>query len=106
MTGNCPRLCTKLLLAVLLGTFAGSFTVPGLAQEKIRLSYSAVSPSTAFLWIPKEKGFFKKHGLDVEILLIESGSLTSQALASGEVRLPLSIRRISTSSPDRKSTRL
>ena len=55
------------------------------AQEKIRLSYSAVSPSTAFLWIPREKGFFNKHGLDAEIILIESGTSTSQALAAGEI---------------------
>ena len=55
------------------------------AQEKIRISYSALSPSTAFLWIPAEKGFFKKQGLDAEIILIESGTLTSQALASGEI---------------------
>ena len=55
------------------------------AQEKIRISYSALSPSTAFLWIPGEKGFFKKHGLEAEIILIESGTLTSQALASGEI---------------------
>src|SRR6185369_15772823 len=55
------------------------------AQEKIRLSYSAVSPSTAFLWVPREKGFFNKHGLDAEIILIESGTSTSQALAAGEI---------------------
>src|SRR5262252_8558200 len=61
------------------------FIQPAFAQEKIRLSYSAISPSTAFLWIPRERGFFKKHGLDVEIILIESGTLTSQALASGEI---------------------
>jgi NitT/TauT family transport system substrate-binding protein len=77
--------CPKLLLAILSGTILIAFAVSGSAQEKIRLSYSALSPSTAFLWIPKEKGFFKKHGLDVEILLIESGTLTSQALASGEI---------------------
>jgi hypothetical protein len=29
------------------------------AQEKIRLSYSALSPSTAFLWIPREKAFLR-----------------------------------------------
>lgn len=79
------RLCAKLPLAILAGAIAGSLAFPGWAQEKIRLSYSALSPSTAFLWIPKEKGFFRKHGLEVEILLIESGSLTSQALASGEI---------------------
>jgi NitT/TauT family transport system substrate-binding protein len=85
MTRICKKLYPKLLLAILSGTIVGSFTLPGLAQEKIRLSYSALSPSTAFLWVPKEKGFFRKHGLEVEILLIESGSLTSQALASGEI---------------------
>jgi NitT/TauT family transport system substrate-binding protein len=61
------------------------FTHPASAQEKIRISYSALSPSTAFLWIPGEKGFFRKHGLDAELILIESGTLTSQALASGEL---------------------
>ncbi|MGH7931200.1 MAG: ABC transporter substrate-binding protein [Candidatus Binatia bacterium] len=85
MTNNCRKFCAKLLFAILPGTIVGSFTIPALAQEKIRLSYSALSPSTAFLWIPKERGFFKKNGLDVEILLIESGSLTSQALAAGEI---------------------
>ena len=75
----------KLFFAILSGVVAIAFAVTGSAQERIRLSYSALSPSTAFLWIPKEKGFFKKHGLEVEILLIESGTLTSQALASGEI---------------------
>src|SRR5215470_9413035 len=67
-------------LALLVGFIQSAF-----AQEKIRLSYSAISPSTAFLWIPRERGLFKKHGLDAELILIESGTLTSQALASGEI---------------------
>ena len=50
---------TFLTIAVLMGSIH-----PVAAQEKIRLSYSALSPSTAFLWIPREKGLFKKHGLD------------------------------------------
>jgi NitT/TauT family transport system substrate-binding protein len=79
-----------LLARKLAGTFLTIAVLLGLiplvvAQEKISLSYSALSPSTAFLWIPREKGFFKKHGLDAEIILIESGTLTSQALASGEI---------------------
>jgi NitT/TauT family transport system substrate-binding protein len=74
-----------MILVAAVFLLGGSLALPGLAQERIRLSYSALSPSTAFLWLPKERGFFKKHGLDVEILLIESGSLTSQALASGEI---------------------
>jgi NitT/TauT family transport system substrate-binding protein len=82
---NHTKCFAKAVVAILCAAIMGSFAVSGLAQERIRLSYSALSPSTAFLWIPKEKGFFKKNGLDVEILLIESGSLTSQALASGEI---------------------
>jgi ABC-type nitrate/sulfonate/bicarbonate transport system substrate-binding protein len=85
MAKTCKEVCEKLLFAILSGALVIAFTVPGSAQERIRLSYSALSPSTAFFWMPKEKGFFRKHGLEVEILLIESGSLTSQALASGEI---------------------
>lgn len=72
------------LIVIAVAVFAGSIRFAE-AQEKIRLSYSALSPSTAFLWIPREKGFFRKYGLDAEIILIESGTLTSQALASGEI---------------------
>src|SRR2546428_7533059 len=68
------------ILIILLG-----FNHSASAQEKIRISYSALSRSTAFLWIPRERGFFRKHGLDAEIILIESGTLPSQALASGEI---------------------
>ena len=85
MAQTSKKICETLFLATLSVALVIVFTVPSPAQESIRLSYSALSPSTAFLWIPKEKGFFMKHGLEVEILLIESGSLTSQALASGEI---------------------
>jgi len=76
-----PKTLATLMAAVM--TMGAAHFV--FAQEKIRISYSAISPSTAFLWIPREKGFFRKHGLDAEIILIESGTLTSQALASGEI---------------------
>ena len=85
MAKICKEVWEKLFFAMLSGVLVVVFAVSGSAQERIRLSYSALSPSTAFLWIPKEKAFFKKHGLEVEILLIESGTLTSQALASGEI---------------------
>ena len=85
MAKICKEVWEKLFFAMLSGVLVVVFAVSGSAQERIRLSYSALSPSTAFLWIPKEKAFFKKHGLEVEILLIESGTLTSQALVSGEI---------------------
>jgi NitT/TauT family transport system substrate-binding protein len=39
----------------------------------------------AILWVTQDKGFFRKHGLDVQVLLIESGTTTAQSLVSGEL---------------------
>jgi NitT/TauT family transport system substrate-binding protein len=37
------------------------------------------------LWVTYERGFFRKYGLDVQIVFIESGSTTVQNLISKEV---------------------
>jgi NitT/TauT family transport system substrate-binding protein len=37
------------------------------------------------MWIAKEAGFFKKHGLDVKLVFIASGPLGTTAILSGEV---------------------
>ena len=37
------------------------------------------------LWVTYERGFFRKYGLDVQIVFIESGSTTVQSLISKEV---------------------
>jgi NitT/TauT family transport system substrate-binding protein len=72
----------RMLLVVLIGSLAA---IPTAAQERIRISYSALSPNVGVLWIAQSEGFYKKHGLESEMLFIESGSLTSQALAAGEI---------------------
>ena len=41
------------------------------------------------IWITKEAGIFKKHGLDVELLFIPGGPTAAAALLSGEV--PISV---------------
>ncbi len=37
------------------------------------------------LWITHERGFFRKHGLDVQLVFIESGTTTVQSLISKDV---------------------
>ncbi len=56
------------------------------AAEESRLTafYTAPVASMAPMWIAKEAGFFKKHGLDVNILFIASGPAGAAALLSGE----------------------
>jgi NitT/TauT family transport system substrate-binding protein len=53
--------------------------------EKIIIAYSSVSANMAPLWITQERGFFRKYGLDVQLVFIESGSTTVQSLISNEV---------------------
>ena len=75
----------KITSAILTGVILWATMSPARADQKIAISLSAVSPTAVSMWIPREEGFFKKHGLNTEVILIESGSLTSQALATGEI---------------------
>jgi NitT/TauT family transport system substrate-binding protein len=56
-----------------------------LFPAKTRIAYSSLSGNMAPLWVTQEAGFFKKYGLDVELVFIAGGSTTAQALASRDV---------------------
>lgn len=53
--------------------------------EKVTVAYSSISGNMAPLWITHERGFFRKHGLDVQLVFIESGTTTVQSLISKDV---------------------
>jgi NitT/TauT family transport system substrate-binding protein len=53
--------------------------------QKIMVAYSSISGNNAPLWVTQEKGFFRKYGLDVQPVLIESGSTSAQSLIAGDV---------------------
>src|SRR6266550_5616160 len=53
--------------------------------EKITIAYSSISANMATLWITQERVFFRKYGLDVQLVFIESGTTTVQSLISKEV---------------------
>jgi NitT/TauT family transport system substrate-binding protein len=50
----------------------------------LKVIYSTITPPTAPLWIAKERGLFEKHGLSVDLVFIESGPRSVQALLSGD----------------------
>ena len=39
------------------------------------------------LWVGKDKKFFENHGLDVQLILVNSGSLVAQMFAAGELQM-------------------
>jgi len=53
--------------------------------EKITIAYSSMSGNMAPLWITQERGFFRKYGLDVQLVFIASGSTTVQSLVAKDV---------------------
>jgi ABC-type nitrate/sulfonate/bicarbonate transport system substrate-binding protein len=53
--------------------------------RKVRMSFAAISGAVAPIWIAKDLGFFEKNGLDVDVVLIQSGPRSVSALLSGEM---------------------
>jgi ABC-type nitrate/sulfonate/bicarbonate transport system substrate-binding protein len=55
------------------------------AQESINVSYGGQNETTAPLWVGADKGFFKKYGLDVNVIQVRNGQVSLSALMSGSV---------------------
>ena len=52
----------------------------------IRTAYSALSAGIGTLWLTHEDGYFKKHGLDSNLIYIRGGTTAVQALLAGEIQ--------------------
>jgi ABC-type nitrate/sulfonate/bicarbonate transport system substrate-binding protein len=52
---------------------------------KLRVAYAAITAAFALPWIAKEGGIFQRHGLDVELVYIASGSRAVQTLVGGSI---------------------
>jgi ABC-type nitrate/sulfonate/bicarbonate transport system substrate-binding protein len=73
---------------LLIAAFQQFFFTPTAFAQLIRLktSYSALTANMAAYWLAKETKTFEKHGLNVDVVLIESGVTTVQALTAGETQ--------------------
>jgi NitT/TauT family transport system substrate-binding protein len=57
------------------------------AQEKLSLSYAALGGANSIWNIAKEAGFYKKRGLDAEVVYIGSTTLSAAAVLSGHIQV-------------------
>jgi ABC-type nitrate/sulfonate/bicarbonate transport system substrate-binding protein len=53
---------------------------PAAFGAQLRVSYPDIGPSSVFLWAARDRGYFAKQGLDVDLVYIAGGLLTLQAL--------------------------
>src|SRR4026209_1492906 len=73
---------------VLVAILFSSLSRLALAQEKLNFAY--ISPnagSSSVLWIAKDAGIFKKHGLDVNVIYIEGTPKALMSLFAGELHV-------------------
>ena len=77
------KLWARVVIFVYWFMFLGA---PAIAAEptKIMLAHGAINNFVEPLWIAKEQGFFKKYGLDVDLVFIIAGR-AAQAMLAGQV---------------------
>ncbi len=73
----------KLLIALLLVALIGPASSG--AQIKSTFASSITSESMTAMWVARERGLFKKHGLDMQYVVIPRSPLAVAALIAGEI---------------------
>ncbi|TMA67381.1 MAG: ABC transporter substrate-binding protein [Deltaproteobacteria bacterium] len=77
------RVSYSIALTIFLSNAAGFA-----AQEKlanVTIAYTSISPQYAPVWIAKEAGFFKKNGINAQLVYMRGGVVATQALVSNDV---------------------
>ena len=78
----------ELLTIVLLASLGlAFFSSPSSAADKIRIGLSSMSAMHGALWVAEDKGIFKKHGIEPEIVVIGAGAAIGvSAMIAGDVK--------------------
>jgi NitT/TauT family transport system substrate-binding protein len=65
--------------------FLGSHT---LAQDKVRLGLSSVSALHSAVWVAEQRGLFRKHGIDAEVIVVgQGGTAGIGAMLAGDIQM-------------------
>jgi NitT/TauT family transport system substrate-binding protein len=83
------RRASTLLNIIAMILASGMFVRSVSAGEggRFLVSYGGTAGYQLPLWVNKEMGFSKKHGVDLELILIQAGSPNIQALLGGSLQL-------------------
>jgi len=72
------------VVGILIGVCVGSWKESRAQSSPLTAFYTAPVVSMSPMWIAKEAGFFKKHGLEVKLVFIASGPIGTAAVLGGE----------------------
>ena len=72
--------------SIVAGVFC-FFLQPTAGADRVRIGLSSFTPINAALWIAEDKGLFKKHGIDSEVVLMGGASAGGvSSLIAGDVQ--------------------
>jgi len=71
------------VLAAILSIF---FWTSSASAASVQVAYSAISGAMAPLWVAQEADFFRREGLETQLLYIGGGSLLIQSMLGGDVQ--------------------
>jgi sulfonate transport system substrate-binding protein len=83
-------LCSVLAAALLVLLLAPCLVVAA-DLPLVRIAHGAFNEKLAALWVAAEQGFYRKHGVNVEVINIHSGPQTMAAIASGDIQIAYTI---------------
>src|SRR6266568_5420685 len=59
-----------------------------MAQDKVRMGLSSVSALHSATWVAEEKGFFRKYGIDTEVIVTgQGGTAGIGALLANDIQM-------------------
>ena len=86
-----PLLCWRIDFARLCGILLIVAASSAIAQAQnlinFRIANGTSGENPAVLWVGVDQGFYRKHGLNVEVIFMRSGPLAISALASSDVQM-------------------
>jgi len=57
----------------------------------VRIAHGAFNEKVVALWVAAEQGFYRKHGINVEVINIRTGPQTMAATVSGDIQIAYTI---------------
>jgi ABC-type nitrate/sulfonate/bicarbonate transport system substrate-binding protein len=76
----------RMVLLVLFAAFTGELRAhAAAAPTKMVVAYASISPRVAPLWAAQELGFFKKNGIEAELIFVRGAPTLVAALTSGDM---------------------
>ena len=74
--------------ACLITVFAAVIASNVMAQDKVRMGLSSVSGLHAAVWVAETKGFFRKHGIEAEVIVTgQGGTAGISALLANDIQM-------------------